>query len=266
MRIRCAKRWMAKLLGSISHERVRRQKNKEHPSMLMDNPLRSFAFVESNRMMASRVRSRMDRKQAKVALITSVAENEGKSTVAANLAMALAKEGKHVLLIDCDFRKPSQYKIFQRPEHESIDLLQELRRGTAERVAMPYKTTSMYVLFNSKADASAELVMESGELRQMIHRYRAQMDYIILDTAPLALVSDTEEMARLADTTILVVREDAVLASKINDCIDILNQTDAPVLGCVLNNSMSGKVRSSASKTSEHAHVSYGGHYGKTAK
>ena len=71
---------------------------------------------------------------------------------------------------------------------------------------MPYKTTSMYVLFNSKADASAELVMESGELRQMIHRYRAQMDYIILDTAPLALVSDTEEMARLADTTILVVR------------------------------------------------------------
>ena len=218
----------AKLLGSISHERVRRQ--------------------------------------AKVALITSVAENEGKSTVAANLAMALAKEGKHVLLIDCDFRKPSQYKIFQRPEHESIDLLQELRRGTAERVAMPYKTTSMYVLFNSKADASAELVMESGELRQMIHRYRAQMDYIILDTAPLALVSDTEEMARLADTTILVVREDAVLASKINDCIDILNQTDAPVLGCVLNNSMSGKVRSSASKTSEHAHVSYGGHYGKTAK
>lgn len=256
----------AKLLGTISHERVRRQKNKEHPSMLMDNPLRSFAFVESNRMMASRVRSRMDRKQAKVALITSVAENEGKSTVAANLAMALAKEGKHVLLIDCDFRKPSQYKIFQRPEHESIDLLQELRRGTAERVAMPYKTTSMYVLFNSKADASAELVMESGELRQMIHRYRAQMDYIILDTAPLALVSDTEEMARLADTTILVVREDAVLASKINDCIDILNQTDAPVLGCVLNNSMSGKVRSSASKTSEHAHVSYGGHYGKTAK
>lgn len=186
--------------------------------------------------------------------------------MAANLAMALAKEGKHVLLIDCDFRKPSQYKIFQRPEHESIDLLQELRRGTAERVAMPYKTTSMYVLFNSKADASAELVMESGELRQMIRRYRAQMDYIILDTAPLALVSDTEEMARLADTTILVVREDAVLASKINDCIDILNQTDAPVLGCVLNNSMSGKVRSSASKTSEHAHVSYGGHYGKTAK
>lgn len=85
-------------------------------------------------MMASRVRSRMDRKQAKVALITSVAENEGKSTVAANLAMALAKEGKHVLLIDCDFRKPSQYKIFQRPEHESIDLLQELRRGTAERL------------------------------------------------------------------------------------------------------------------------------------
>ena len=108
--------------------------------------------------------------------------------------------------------------------------------------------------------------MESGELRQMIRRYRAQMDYIILDTAPLALVSDTEEMARLADTTILVVREDAVLASKINDCIDILNQTDAPVLGCVLNNSMSGKVHSSASKTSEYAHVSYGGHYGKTAK
>ena len=115
---------------------------------------------------------------------------------------------------------------------------------------------------NQQADPSAERLLESGELKQMIDRYRASMDYIILDTAPLALVSDTEDLARLADTTILVVREDAILAKKINDTIDVLNQTNAQVLGCVLNNAVQGLT----AKAGYHGYSAYGGHYGKYAK
>lgn len=254
----------AKMLGTVYHEKIKRnRKNKgEYPSMLIENPLRSFAFVESSRMAASRVRSQMDRRHAKVAMISSVAENEGKSTVAANLALSLAKEGKRVLLIDCDFRKPSQYKLFGRSEDEELDLIQALKDGRPDTAVLQHKNTTMYGAFNQKADPSAERLLESGELKQMIDRYRERMDYIILDTAPLALVSDTEDLARLADTTVLVVREDAILAKKINDTIDVLNQTNAAVLGCILNNAVHGFT----AKSGYNGYSAYGGHYGKNAK
>ncbi|MDY4443103.1 MAG: polysaccharide biosynthesis tyrosine autokinase [Butyricicoccus sp.] len=252
----------AKLLGTVYHEKVRRNRKKpdEHPSMLIANPLRSFAFVESSRMAAARVRSRMDRSHVKVVMVTSVAENEGKSTVVANVALSIAREGKKVLLIDCDFRKPSQYKIFGQTEERNFVRL--LKDGKAEAAVTQYQNTSLYGVFNTQADPAAERLLESGELKRMIDRYRESMDYIILDTAPLALVSDTEDLARLAESTVLVVREDVILAKKINDTIDVLNQTNAQVLGCILNNA----AQSLTVQSGYNGYSAYGGHYGKYAK
>ena len=75
-----------RLLGSIYHEKksksIKLRKKKEFVSMLISNPLRSFQYAESNKMMSSRVRSYMDKENAKTLLVTSVMENEGKSTVA----------------------------------------------------------------------------------------------------------------------------------------------------------------------------------------
>ena len=89
--------------------------------MLITNPARSFLYVESLKRIASRVRGRLDRKGGKVLLVTSVAENEGKSTLAANLALALAEEQNRVLLLDCDFRQPALHKIFEIPEKDGKD-------------------------------------------------------------------------------------------------------------------------------------------------
>ena len=72
--------------------------------------------MESLKRIASRVRGRLDRRGGKVLLVTSVAENEGKSTLAANLALALSEEQNRVLLLDCDFRQPALYKIFELPQ------------------------------------------------------------------------------------------------------------------------------------------------------
>ena len=85
------------------------------------------------------------------------------------------------------------------------------------------------------------------------------MDYIILDTSPIGLVSDTEEMAQYADASLLVMQQDMVLAREINDAVDVLNATKGKVLGCVFNNVISGEV----AKTGRYG---YGGHYGKRAE
>lgn len=253
-----------RLLGSIYHEKksksLKLRKKKEFVSMLISNPLRSFQYAESNKMMASRVRSYLDKENAKTLLVTSVMENEGKSTVAANLALGLAQEGNRVMLIDCDFRKPAQYKIFDMEGKNGDDLGKVLtgKAGT-ENLIRNWNDTNLYMILNRTSSNSIEAMLKSTTLRQIVEFCRQNMDYVIIDTSPLALVSDTEELAQMADASVLVVRQDTVLTKDINDAIDILNNTRGKVLGCVLNDASSSQITGST------AHYGYGGYYEKRA-
>lgn len=253
-----------RLLGSIYHERktksIKLRKKKEFVSMLISNPLRSFQYAESNKMVASRVRSYLDRDNAKVFLVTSVMENEGKSTVAANLALGLAQEGSRVMLIDCDFRKPAQYKIFDMEGKDGDDLGKVLtgKVGT-ENLIRNWNDTNLYMILNRTSSNSIETLLKSTTLKQIVGFCRQNMDYVIIDTSPLALVSDTEELAQMADASVLVVRQDTVLTKDINDAIDILNNTRGKILGCVLNDASSSQLTGSI------AHYGYGGYYEKRA-
>lgn len=253
-----------RLLGSIYHEKksksIKLRKKKEFVSMLISNPLRSFQYAESNKMMSSRVRSYMDKENAKTLLVTSVMENEGKSTVAANLALGLAQEGSRVMLIDCDFRKPAQYEIFDMEGKDADDLGKVLtgKAGT-ENLICNWNDTNLYMILNRTSSNSIEALLKSTTLRQIVGFCRQNMDYVIIDTSPLALVSDTEELAQMADASVLVVRQDTVLTKDINDAIDILNNTRGKVLGCVLNDASSSQITGST------AHYGYGGYYEKRA-
>ena len=253
-----------RLLGSIYHEKksksIKLRKKKEFVSMLISNPLRSFQYAESNKLMSSRVRSYMDKENAKTLLVTSVMENEGKSTVAANLALGLAQEGSRVMLIDCDFRKPAQYKIFDMEGKDADDLGKVLtgKAGT-ENLICNWNDTNLYMILNRTSSNSIEALLKSTTLRQIVGFCRQNMDYVIIDTSPLALVSDTEELAQMADASVLVVRQDTVLTKDINDAIDILNNTRGKVLGCVLNDASSSQITGST------AHYGYGGYYEKRA-
>lgn len=253
-----------RLLGSIYHEKksksIKLRKKKEFVSMLISNPLRSFQYAESNKLMSSRVRSYMDKENAKTLLVTSIMENEGKSTVAANLALGLAQEGSRVMLIDCDFRKPAQYKIFDMEGKDADDLGKVLtgKAGT-ENLICNWNDTNLYMILNRTSSNSIEALLKSTTLRQIVGFCRQNMDYVIIDTSPLALVSDTEELAQMADASVLVVRQDTVLTKDINDAIDILNNTRGKVLGCVLNDASSSQITGST------AHYGYGGYYEKRA-
>ena len=252
-----------RLLGTIAYEKKSKSlsmnRKKGYLSMLISNPLRSFAYVESSKMAASRVRSYMDKEQAEVLLVTSVMENEGKSTVAANLALSLAQEGNRVMLMDCDFRKPAQFKIFDVRDNEETDLGDVLiNHKSADRIIRNWNDSNLYMILNKTSSNSIETLLKSTTLKQIIAFCRERMDYVVVDTSPLALVADTEELAQMTDASVLVVRQDTVLAKDINDAIDILNNTRGKVIGCILNGTAS-------QSTGGNSHYRYGGHYGKRA-
>lgn len=91
--------------------------------------------MESYKKLAAKVEYRMAKNEQKVLVVTSVSENEGKSTVAANLAITLAEQSKRVLLVDGDIRRPSQFLIFGMEPKEENELGEYLRETDLLRMS-----------------------------------------------------------------------------------------------------------------------------------
>ena len=233
-----ARKLDAKLFGTIHHE----EKNKTlhaklkhaNKGLLITMPAAGFYFTEEIQKLATRTVQAAERHHARVLLITSVAENEGKSTVAANLALALAQQDRKVLLIDADLHKASQYKLFRRRVRKS-DELAEYLSGRAELQVEYLARKNLYTLFSVEPQPDASELLASERMRAMLMQLREEMDLIILDTPPMALFSDAEALAELADLSLLVVRQDCVAAKRLNDAADTLKQCRAHFLGCVFN-------------------------------
>lgn len=250
----------AKLLATIMHEEKHRKGKKriggEKASILITDPVTSFEYTEGMRKLATRVMNEMVEKNQKILLISSAMENEGKSTVSANVALAMAQIEKKVLLIDMDFRKPSIYKILNMQEYhfkELGDYLVNNENPLAKDLICSVPGTELSVVLNRKAIPQA-MEKYADKIAGILEELKAEADYIIIDTAPISLVSDAEELATMVDTSMLVVRQHWVEAKDINDTIDALGGR-AAMVGCVFNNARKGGIQSSASN------YGYGGHY-----
>ena len=142
-----------RVLAEIHHEkkhktlrsRIRRKKT----SVLITNPTISFSFVETFRKLRRRVEQHMP-KGGNVLLITSVLENEGKSTVAVNLALTMAKKGKRILLIDCDMRKPACHKILEVNWHGDGTADVATGRTPLESAVLHSERTGLYMLLERR--------------------------------------------------------------------------------------------------------------------
>lgn len=232
----------ARLLRTINHEKknktLRSKLHKRNPAPLITNSLIKKDFIEDNLSLCSALEYHARKREQQVILITSVDENEGKSTIAANLALALSEKGRRVALLDCDFRKPSLHKIFDMPlEKEkalSSYLLQE------ETDPSPYliesKKHGILLGVSQSSGRSVTKLLNNGKLPALLQQLRTQADYIILDTPPMLAAADTEALAAMADTALLVVRADYMPTDSINIGLDRLRKSAPEVCGFVLNN------------------------------
>lgn len=250
-----------KLFGSIHHEEknktVKTRLKRTNKGLLINMPVAGFRFAEEVHRLAAKLGYALRGDTGKVVLITSVLENEGKSTVAVNLALALADEGKKVLLIDADLHKAAQFKLLNcRPRKRLADVL----RGDVPYEPQYLEREKLYVLLSAKSAGIPSELIASDAMGALLDRARQEMDCIIVDSPPMSLFSDVEALADRADASLLVVRQDFASVRQINDAADILRQCDAQLLGCVFND-----VRTMPFTGEQHGYgygYGYGGKYG----
>ncbi|MGI6012030.1 MAG: polysaccharide biosynthesis tyrosine autokinase [Ruminococcus sp.] len=205
-------------------------------SILITSTLVSAGYVEAVRKLATHLDHRMRRKKQKVIMVSSVAENEGKSSTAANLAIALAEKGKKVMLIDTDLKKPAQYKIFGRPGNTQSSLTDYLEGKVPLNKVMFYeKQFGIYRVFQKSGVHNSVKYLDSDYMRKLISSGRKVIDYLILDSSPMSLASDTELLMKMTDTVLMVVRQDWTDIRAVNDTVDNIRQSGADFSGFVLN-------------------------------
>mgnify|MGYP000777914663 FL=1 len=145
----------------------------------------------------------------KVVLITSTTSGEGKSFVAANLAISFALLGKKVVIVGLDIRKPGLNKAFQMPHKEDgitryladpehTDLMSLLQQSNV--------TPNLYILPGGAIPPNPTELVARDSLVQAVDRLKKEFDYVILDTAPIGMVTDTQLISRVADMSIYVCR------------------------------------------------------------
>ena len=234
----------SRLLTTVYHERNHRsfwqRVFRVKKSILISNPTCSFYYTETIHQLRVQVERAAETGGKRTFLVSSCHENEGKSTIAANLALSLAQKHRRVLLLDADLRKPAQHLIFEAKIPHGQDLGSLLSRRITERElleAIQYDERSgLHTLFATPLRKHKGESVPQDVLKRVLRCLQREFDYIIVDTPPIGLFADTQALAELVDASILVVRQDMVPAAVVNDAIDSLNEASSHLLGYVFNN------------------------------
>lgn len=174
-----------------------------------------------------------------VLMVTSANEDEGKTTVATQLAMGMARAGRKTLLLDCDFRNPSCEKHLALESSLGIAevLCGEVELGEALQ-SIP--NSDMKVLGAGEFNSQVTKALNDGRLAALLKRLRKEFDCIIIDSAPTPVVADGLLIGKLVDGVIVVIRAKVSKTPSVVSAIDQLSVLKIPALGSVINANPSG--------------------------
>jgi polysaccharide biosynthesis transport protein len=195
-------------------------------------------FAESFRSLRSAILLSSAGAPPQLILVCSAWPKEGKSTVSINLATVLAQAGKKVLLVDGDLRRPSLHQKLGQPT-TNIGLSGLLTRSEALNIEQYVSAgvtapTLDFLQAGPVPPSSAELLM-SSKMNELITEWRSHYDFIVMDTAPVLMVSDSSSLASMADTSILVARASSTRRQSLRALRDEIVNVRGKIAGVLLN-------------------------------
>ena len=199
------------------------------------------AFAESFRNMRSALLYMFTgQKKLKTIVITSATPAEGKTTIAANLAITLARPGARVLLVDGDLRRATIHQLFGVASTPGLAEILEQKTNYHEAI-VPTKIPTLFLLPAGEASVNPGELFLAPSLDLFLTKVRSEYDYIILDSAPVMAADDTSALAPKLDAVIFVVRGDYTSARLARESVATLQDRQANVLGVVFNRAVTSR-------------------------
>ncbi|MDH4168677.1 MAG: polysaccharide biosynthesis tyrosine autokinase [Acidimicrobiia bacterium] len=173
--------------------------------------------------------------ELKVVQVTSPQPGDGKSTTAANLAIAYARTGKLVVIVDFDLRKPRIHKLFSLRAFPGVTDVLVTQLDPVDSCRRPFHDLSLHVIPAGHPAPNPSEVLGSSAARRLLDALREAADIIIVDTPPVLPVTDPLVVAGMVDATILVCDAKNSDTRDVSRALEMLRQVHAPVVGTVLN-------------------------------
>lgn len=179
------------------------------------------------------------KKQMSTFLIASCSSQEGKSTIASNLAASIAEINKRAVLVDANLRAPSLHTIFRIPNAEGFsDILMsaEVPQWERARAVLTRLPSSLAVLTSGRHVDTPSSLLSSDRLRELVIMLGSNFDFIFIDSPPIFAGPDAPLLAAVADGTIMVVNAGKTSLEDGRRARQILEKVDAKIVGIVMNN------------------------------
>jgi capsular exopolysaccharide synthesis family protein len=220
------------LLGAIPHADDEEVAIKHVETAVRDHP--QSLIAEAFRQVRTSLQFSAPAERQRVILITSPRAEDGKTTVACNLAIAVAQSGRRVLLVDANLRRPALHRAF--PDIKAKGLSNILvGEGTLESYLVRTDLPLLDVLGSGPTPPTPGELVGGGHFRDFLQAAVGRYDQVILDAAPVLLASDSVVLSNTVDGVILVVRAKQNSRGVVRRSLTLLAEANAQVFGAVLN-------------------------------
>jgi receptor protein-tyrosine kinase len=168
-------------------------------------------------------------------VITSASPGEGKSRTAANLAIVLAEAGHRTVLVDADFRRPSQHRFFGVVRNVGLANLLLQDHPESELVRQPDGIPNLWLITSGPTPANPSELLGSTRMKESLARLKGSFRYVVIDTPPVNAVTDAAILAADADATLLIVEEGKTTVPSLRRAKQALDRVGARLAGPIVN-------------------------------
>lgn len=201
---------------------------------LAGNSLTSAQVAEGIDNVRATIMHDSTKRARQVVMVTSPATMEGSTTVAASLALSLARAGRRTLLIDADLRAPALHRLFGLPQEDGLSEVLRSEIDLADAVR-PTSSEGLYLLTAGVCDMDAIHALATDVPQAIFDKLRDQFDFVVIDSPPVLGISDALALGQYIDGAVLTVLRDHSEIRRVYQAAETLKSMGVRLIGCVVN-------------------------------
>ena len=230
-----SKKHQLAVLGEIQERGTKKSRKKDRDHYLITDKTVPFHITESYKAMRTNLMFSLSTTDKKIVAVSSALPGEGKSTIAANLAIAFSQLNENkVLLIDADMRKPVQHKLFNVKNNAGIAEFLGKMKPKAECIRKS-GVPNLDIITSGSLPPNPSELLASEQMEKLLTEMSAEYDYVIIDMPPVNIVSDPLTIGRSISGMIAVTHYGKTTHDDFADMMRKVQTSDTKILGFVLN-------------------------------